>query len=192
MSTAENIKSLDDAGLVNRYKQTGNNRYVGELYERYTHLVYGVCMKYLENTEDSRDATLEIFEKLMEDLKRHDVANFKAWLYSVTKNHCMMKFRKDKMRVERRPELHEELSVVMEWKEDLHLNNGVEREEKLGKVEEAIRQLPKDQKNCIELFYLQDKTYQQIMKETGFDFRQVKSYIQNGKRNLKNLLDGQQ
>lgn len=176
--------------LVSAYKETGNNLFIGELYERYTHLVYGVCMKYLKNEDDSRDATIEIFEKLLTDLKRHEVQNFKSWLYSVAKNHCLMKFRKDKTLIENHPGLQEELTSVMEWDENLHPDNGVDKEDQLVRAEEAIRRLTSDQRLCIELFYLEEKSYQEIMQQTGFDFKQVKSFIQNGKRNLKNILSG--
>lgn len=188
MPIQENIKSLTDADLLVKYRQTENNLFVGELYARYMHLVYGVCMKYFENAEDSHDATIEIFEKLLEDLKNHEIDYFKGWLYSVAKNHCLMKFRKDKTRIENRPDLQEELVKVMEWDTNVHLDNGSPKEEQLITVEEAILQLSAEQRLCIELFYLQEKSYQQIMEQTGFDFRQVKSFIQNGKRNLKNLL----
>jgi len=179
---------LADAELISKYKQTSDNRLVGELYERYMHLVYGVCLKYLGNAEDSRDATIEIFEKLLEDLKKHDVEHFKSWLYSVAKNHFLMKLRKDKLRVENHPELQQELISVMEWDEYVHLSGVVSKEEKLENMEAAIQQLSYNQKQCIELFYLKDRSYQEIMSETGFDFGQVKSFIQNGKRNLKLIL----
>ncbi len=185
------IKSLDDHELVAQYRQTGNNVFVGELYERYTHLVYGVCMKYLEDREDSRDATVEIFVKLLDDLKKHEVENFRGWLYSVARNHCLMKFRKDKNRIENRPELQAELAVVMEWNENQHHNSDETGKQQILTMEEAIAQLPTEQKRCIELFYMQEKSYQQVMELTGFDFKQVKSYIQNGKRNLKNLINRQ-
>ncbi|MBA2422169.1 MAG: sigma-70 family RNA polymerase sigma factor [Chitinophagales bacterium] len=188
MSRITAYKMLADAELISKYKQTSDNRLVGELYERYMHLVYGVCLKYLGNAEDSRDATIEIFEKLLEDLKKHDVEHFKSWLYSVAKNHCLMKFRKDKLRVENHPELQQELISVMEWDENVHLIGVVSKEEKLENMEAAIQQLSYNQKQCIELFYLKDRSYQEIMSETGFDFGQVKSFIQNGKRNLKLIL----
>lgn len=191
LSINKHIKSLDDNDLVAKYRQTGDNVFVGELYERYTHLVYGVCMKYLENREDSRDATVEIFVKLLDDLKKHEVDNFKGWLYSVAKNHCLMKFRKDKNRIENRPELQAELAIVMEWDTNQHLLSEDAIQQQQLSVEEAITQLPPEQKLCIQLFYMQEKSYQQVMELTGFDFNQVKSYIQNGKRNLKNLINRQ-
>ena len=153
--------------------------------------MYGVCVKYLQSQEDSKDATIEIFEKLLEDLKKHEVENFKGWLYSVAKNHCLMKFRKDKSRVENRPDLQQDIATLMEWNAEMHLDNGEIREQELVKLEEAIKQLKDGQRICIELFFLQEKSYQQIMAETGYDFMQVKSFIQNGKRNLKLQLSGQ-
>ena len=185
------IKILNDAELISRYRETGENDFAGELYERYTHLVFGVCVKYLGNEEDARDATIEIFEKLLTDLKRHEVQNFKAWLYSVAKNHCLMKFRRDKTRIENRPELQEDLMTVMEWSTSPHLNNGTVDEADHEKVVEAIGQLNNEQRICIELFYLQEKSYDIISQETGFNYKQVKSYIQNGKRNLKIILNRQ-
>ena len=191
MSHSENIKKLNDEELLAQYRQTGSNTLIGELYERYSHLVYGVCMKYLENNEDSRDATIEIFEKLLDDLKKHEVTYFRGWLYSVAKNHCLMKFRKDKKRIENHPELQDDLVRIMEWEGNLHLDNGLQEKNEMVNVEEAILQLPAEQRTCIELFYLQEKSYQQIEEQTGFSFNQVKSFIQNGKRNLKNLLNRQ-
>ncbi len=185
------MQPLSDGELVAKYRLTGNNLFIGELYKRYLHLVYGVCMKYLENAEDSKDATEEIFIKLLDDLKKHEVAYFRGWLYQVAKNYCLMQFRKDRTRIEKRPELQEELVAFMEWDVDLHLDNEPGMEGQLLGVETAIRQLPPDQRTCIELFYLREQSYQQVMAATGFDFKQVKSFIQNGKRNLKNLISRQ-
>lgn len=191
LSLPENIQSLSDGELVSNYRLTGNNLFVGELFKRYLHLVYGVCMKYLENTEDSKDATEEIFIKLLVDLKKHEVAHFRGWLHQVAKNYCLMQFRKDKTRIEKRPELQEELVAFMEWDVNLHLDNEPNKEGQLLGVETAISQLPPDQRTCIELFYLKEQSYQQVMEATGFDFKQVKSFIQNGKRNLKNIINRQ-
>jgi RNA polymerase sigma factor (sigma-70 family) len=182
------IKSLSDKELVSKYRKTGEQSLAGELYLRYSYLVYGVCMKYLGNKDDSKDATIEIFEKLLHDLRVHEVDNVKGWLYTVAKNHCLMKFRKEKQRIENHPELYEELSAVMEWEGSVHLDSGIGEQEDLQSLAEAITKLNKPQQLCIDLFYLQEKSYQEIMKLTGFEFGQVKSYIQNGKRNLKTIL----
>jgi RNA polymerase sigma-70 factor (ECF subfamily) len=175
------IKKLTDLELIAKYRESDNNLYVGELYRRYTHLVYGVCYKYLGNHHDCHDATVEIFEQLLLKLKVHDVLNFKAWLHSVAKNHCLMKLRKGKNQVV----LTEDMNEVVESGQELHPSGVNDQEQKLRHLEEAVTRLNEEQRICIELFYLQQKSYQQIMKETGFDFRQVKSFIQNGKRNLK-------
>jgi RNA polymerase sigma-70 factor (ECF subfamily) len=52
-------------------------------------------------------------------------------------------------------------------------------------LEKCIETLGDEQKQCVKLFYLQEKCYKEITESTGFDMNKVKSYIQNGKRNLK-------
>ncbi|MCY7408687.1 MAG: sigma-70 family RNA polymerase sigma factor [Chitinophagales bacterium] len=187
MSDLKNIKQLSDPDLIALYKESGNNIIVGELFQRYTHLVFGVCMKYLRHEEDSRDATLEIFEKLLEDLKKHEVNNFKAWLHSVARNFCLMKLRKGKNHVE----LKDDFGEVVESAMLLHQIHEPDREEKLNELEDAISHLCNEQRNCVELFYLKEQSYQQIMEQTGLSFKEVKSFIQNGKRNLKITLTEQ-
>lgn len=140
-----------------------------------------MCYKYLGNYDDCHDATIEIFEQLLTKLREHEVSNFKSWLYSVAKNHCLMQLRKKKNNVV----LKEDMNEVMESRPDLHPPGVNDQEQQLRQLEEAVTRLNDEQRTCIELFYLKQKSYQEIMKETGFDFRQVKSFIQNGKRNLK-------
>jgi RNA polymerase sigma factor (sigma-70 family) len=178
------IKNLSDADLISLYKKSGNQSIIGELYERYTHLVFGVCLKYLKHHEDAKDASIEIFEQLLTKLKSHEVSNFKSWLYSVAKNHCLMQLRKGKNHVE----LHDDVSEIVESSSELHPSSVNEKEEQLVRLEEAVTQLNDDQRRCVEFFYLQELSYQQIMEKTGFNFKEVKSFIQNGKRNLKIVL----
>ena len=178
------IKNPSDAELISLYKKSGNQATVGELYERYTHLVFGVCLKYLKNHEDAKDSSIEIFEQLLTKLKSHEVLNFKSWLYSVAKNHCLMELRKGKNHVE----LHDDVSEVVEREDEMHPSSMNEKEEQLNQLEEAVTQLNDDQRRCVEFFYLNEFSYQQIMEKTGFTFKEVKSFIQNGKRNLKIIL----
>lgn len=179
------IKNLSDAELISLYKKSGTQSIIGELYERYTHLVFGVCLKYLKHHEDARDASVDIFEQLLTKLKSHEVSNFKSWLYTVSKNHCLMQLRKGKNHIE----LHDDVSEIVEIHTDLHLISVNEKEEQLSQLEEAITQLDDDQRRCVEFFYLHELSYHQIMEKTGFTFKEVKSFIQNGKRNLKIALD---
>lgn len=181
MAKFSEIKNFTDAELIFKYRESGNNIYVGELYQRYTHLVFGVCYKYLENYDDSHDATIEIFEELLTKLKQHEISNFKSWLYSVAKNFCLMKLRREKNYVE----LKEDMSEVVESRQEMHPISVNEKEQQLRQLEEAISHLNEEQRVCVELFFLKQMSYHDIMKQTGFDFRQVKSFIQNGKRNLK-------
>ena len=178
------LKNSSDEALVDLYRTSKSTEAFGQLYERYSHLVYGVCMKYLKDTDNAKDAAMQIFEKLISDLPRHDVQVFKAWLYRVAQNHCLMILRSNH---------HQTISVdifsenSVEFVDELHLT--VEKELQLTKMEDAMKDLNKEQRQCVEMFYLEKKTYIEIMQETGFNFMQVKSFIQNGKRNLKQKMN---
>ena len=181
-------KHLSDLDLVAAYKSTGDNSYVAEIYERYTHLVYGVCMKYFRDVDESKDAVMQIFEKLFTDLIKHEINQFKSWLHTVAKNHCLMQLRTRKSVFEKNEELKKDYPIVMENDFVLHLDNENDTETKLKHLDDGIKDLNDEQRICIELFYLQEKCYQEVAEMTGYTMNQVKSYIQNGKRNLKNFI----
>ncbi len=176
--------ALSDQQLLVKYQQTSDLEVLGQLYQRYMHLVYGVCLKYLKQPEDSKDAVMQIFEHLIEKVGGQEIDNFKSWLYVVSKNHCLMHLRKQS----RQREQQEKVSDFMETEYQLH-PNGETEELDLKKLRLALQELPEHQKICLELFYYDDKSYQDISEATGFDIKKVKSYIQNGKRRLKGLMD---
>lgn len=161
---------------------------LGILFKRYTHLVFGVSMKYLKDEDDSKDAVMQIFEKLVTDLKKHPVENFKSWLHTVTKNYCLMQLRSRKGKYfQPLPDTEESLEIV-ESAGSLHPDK-VELEEKLSLMEKGIQALNAEQRTCVELFYLKEMSYQQVAEQTGYSMLQVKSFIQNGKRNLRIFMD---
>lgn len=187
----EDITKLTDEELVHRYRNSHETSYIGELYQRYTHLVFGVCIKYLKKQAEAEDATMQIFEKLLTDLKRHHITVFKSWLHVVVKNHCMMEFRKDAMQNKNHTALKDKLGKVVENTEENHLLEAQEKEDKefiLTHLKEGLEELNEEQQTCIELFYIKSCSYQEISKITGFTLNEVKSYIQNGKRNLRNYI----
>ena len=146
------------------------------------HLVYGLCLKYLKNREDSQDAAMAIYEHTSGKLISTEVQHFKSWLYMVSKNHCLMELRK------KNPEVHAE--IFMESDHVVHLNDEkVALEKDLDALEDCIEQLKSEQRECVKLFFLEKKSYQQVNEETGIDLKKVKSHIQNGKRNLKMCLE---
>ncbi len=188
MKKITNIESWPDIEIVDQYRKSNNNDLVGILFKRYTRFVFLVCMKYLKDEEKSKDASMQIFESLFTGLLKHDIKNFKAWLYSVTKNYCLLQFRSDKHRSVFEEDLKKVVHDDVESGGFLYLHNENAKENKLRKLEDAIESLSKEQKICIELFYLKEKCYDEVAEITGYTFKQVKSYIQNGKRNLKNIL----
>jgi RNA polymerase sigma-70 factor (ECF subfamily) len=172
--------AITDSELVAAYRQNGDLQVLASLYQRYMELVYGVCLKYLPDTEQAKDAVMQVFEELVEKLKKHEVDNFKSWLYTVAKNHCLMQLRsqKNKKTVSLAPEL-------MQSGEELHLNGALQKEAEFKKLERCLQTLSAEQQQTVQLFYLQQKCYNEIVEETGLDWKKVRSLIQNGRRNLK-------
>ena len=168
-----------EADKLNAYKQTGNMDILADLYGPCMDSVYGVCMKYLENAEDAQDAVINIFEELIEKVKKYEIENFRGWLYQLSRNHCLMKLRKEKTR----PRVVE--LPVMHFAEEQHLDSVLEKEDKLNLLEDCLQQLNDEQRQAVSLFYLEDKCYREIEETTGLDPNKVRSFIQNGRRNLK-------
>jgi RNA polymerase sigma-70 factor (ECF subfamily) len=181
----EKNKHITDQQLLDNYYNRHDNEALGILLERYTLLLLGVCMKYLKNEEEARDAVQQIFLKAITELRKYRVDYFKSWIYMVAKNHCLMKLRDNHGK--NPVELTER---YMEAREEMIDDSGF-REQDLtyDLMAEALQQLHLEQQQCVTLFYLQKKSYQEISQQTGFTMMQVKSYIQNGKRNLKLLIE---
>ncbi|HEX3934545.1 MAG TPA: sigma-70 family RNA polymerase sigma factor, partial [Puia sp.] len=170
----------DDQTLIAAYRSSSDLKIVAQLYQCYLDLLYGVCLKYLGEPETAKDAVMDIFEELVQKLLKHDVAQFKGWLYTLAKNHCLMKLRSTgKTRVQPfDPDL-------MQTADDLHLKDKLEQEEQFDQLSACIEALPPDQRTVIRQFYLQNKCYKEIETATGMEWNKVRSHIQNGRRNLK-------
>jgi RNA polymerase sigma-70 factor (ECF subfamily) len=174
------ISSVEsDTDLVKKYKSEGDINVLAELYGRYMELVYGVCLKYFKEPEEAKDAVINVFEELITKLRKYDVTNFKSWLYQLTKNHCLMKIRSDKSK----PMVVD--VDIMHLVENNHPDNITEKETQLNGMENCIEQLPAEQKEAIQLFYLEEKCYKEIAELTQTDINKVRSFIQNGRRNLR-------
>lgn len=174
-----------DAEFLAQYRALGNLEDLSFLYGKYMEMVFAVCYKYLENEEESKDAVMHIFEHLVTKLKTQEIENFRSWLHSVAKNHCLMHLRAQKSKISRFSSLQ-----IVESEEEEHLYNDVfEIESHLEHLNDCLDKLNIEQKTCVDLFYLQEKCYQEISEQSGYELNKVKSYIQNGKRNLKNCLE---
>jgi RNA polymerase sigma factor (sigma-70 family) len=183
--STSNYSQLTDNELVQQYKTSADKQFVGELYKRYTHLVLGMCIYYFKDRDVAKDIVLQIFEKLFEELKKREVENFKGWLTFVVRNHCISELRKMQTQLNRDLEYQYEVKL-----QSIEVDKDVveEEEQKLEQLEKALDTLNPFQKKCIELFYLKNMSYIQIVELTGYSVNEVKSYIQNGKRNLKMIM----
>ncbi len=182
---ADKYQNTTDQELLEQFYADHDNEWLGILLQRYTLLLLGVSMKYLKNEEEAKDSVQQIFLKVIQELQKYKVEYFKSWLYMVAKNHCLMKLREKQGKIT--AEITERLSIKPEDETDLQAL--VDNDHTLELMELALKELNPEQQQCVTLFYLQKKSYQEVSDETGFSMLQVKSYIQNGKRNLKILIE---
>jgi len=169
-----------DDELLRQFILTSNQELLGQLYLRYIPLIYGLCLKYLQQIEDAKDAVSNIYEELNAKIRNYQIENFKAWLYSLTTNYCLQILRKEKNR------FFEEITIQnMESDEFEHLIDVNEDKEKEDALNDCLETLSEEQRLCIVRFYFDNFSYADIVEKTGFELNKVKSYIQNGKRNLK-------
>jgi len=173
---------ITDKELLEHFYASHDNKWLGILLQRYTLLLLGVCMKYLKNEEEAKDCVQQVFLKAITELHKYKVEYFKSWIYMVARNHCLMRLRhmgKKTVGIDEK---------LIEAKEDIKASSHIEKENLLKAMGESLSELSKEQKDCVTLFYLEKKTYHEVADKTGFTIMQVKSYIQNGKRNMKLLL----
>ena len=182
------INAAEDSALLLQYRQTGDLVFIGELYKRYAKQILSACVYYFNDKDDAKDHVMQIFDKLIVELKSREVDNFKGWLSFVVRNYCISVIRKQKTDKKRLNDYQEHEYTMQSEETELALEKikDAELNEKL--LKESLNDLKEGQRKCIDLFYLQNKSYQQIESITGYSSLEVKSYIQNGKRNLKLLI----
>lgn len=183
-------KPTTDAEYISAYRATGDLAVLGELYERHMELVYAVCYNYLRDEDEAKDAVMHLFEQLVTDLRKHDVQQFQPWLHSVARNHCLMLLRKSQTH----PKAVQITGATDNDTDDYRMaslstdetdNQLLDLEEDLSRMETCLQTLPYEQRTCLTLFYLDQKSYVDVAELTGYDLKQVKSYLQNGRRMLK-------
>jgi RNA polymerase sigma-70 factor (ECF subfamily) len=186
----KNSRRRSDEELLAEFKSTGDLEVLGELYSRYLHLVNGVCLKYLKEREESKDAVMQIFEKLMIEIPRHNIENFRSWLHVVTKNYCLMQLRSVRSEKEKFAEWSNDSEFFMETDTDLHpLDEDGDLKKVDSALEDCIERLKEEQRKCIRQFYFENRCYNEIAVNLGINEKKVKSHLQNGKRNLKICLE---
>lgn len=177
--------SLDDENLLLEYRKGGNLEIISKLFMRYTSLVYGVCFKYFPDREMARDAVMSIYEEIIFKAKNPEIKNFRPWLFVLSRNFCLMQLRKEK-KISTEP-----LTDFMEFEENSHPEIE-DLESSLKNLEICKERLGIEQRMSIDLFFEQKLCYNEISQTTGYSLKEVKSYIQNGKRNLKLCIENLQ
>ncbi len=181
-----NWQTEADEDLVKHYASTGNMQVLGILFKRHSLLCFTVCMKYLKDEMAAEDAVMQVFEKLLTDLRKHEVQNFRSWLHSVCRNHCLMQLRKPQLFAALQTDIEENEEIFVESASFVHLTDDKQvLEDKLQTMEQVLTELNAAQASCLRLFYLEGKSYEDICTQLGLTLNEVKSHLQNGKRNLK-------
>jgi len=174
---------ITDKELLEHFYDSYDNKWLGILLQRYTLLLFGVCMKYMKDEDEAKDCVQQVFLKAITELQKYKVEYFKSWIYMVARNHCLMRLRSFGKKT---VDLSEKIIAP---EEEIKINAHLEKEKLLEAMSASLSELNEEQKLCLTLFYLDKKSYTEVAERTGFSIMQVKSYIQNGKRNLKLLLD---
>lgn len=176
-----------DRELLDRFRRTENSEYLGHLYQRYMELTYGICLKYLGDEGKAEDAVMTVFESLLVKVPKNDIKNFKNWLYTFVRNHCLMQLRREKPQKNISFE-----SEFMQFEESWHLLDEYSENGHLRHLEDCMRDLSPQQKSCIKLFYYKGKSYKEIADMKCHEVGKIRSYIQNGRRNLRICLETKQ
>jgi len=180
----KSIKEADDEQLFLEVKRTGQQEMLATLFLLYSDLLYGVCLKYLEDAEEAKDAVMNIYQELLRKVPLHEIQHFKSWVYVLTKNFCLMQLRKTKKNIT------VNLDQQAVQSEDFsHLDDVMDQEETFNRLEDCMNKLSGDQEKTIRMFYYENKCYNEITENTGLDWNKVRSLIQNGRRNLKNCME---
>lgn len=177
------VHKLSDEEIISLYKEKKWNSCIDELYQRYSHMVFGVCLKYVKQTENAEDLTLSLFASLTDKLLHHQVQHFKSWLYVSARNSSLMFLRANKMNTELKDD-----DVLYDDSEQ-RLDEKLEKDELIESLIMVFEGLKQEQRICVQLFYLQKKSYEEVAKITNYSIKEVKSHLQNGRRNLKLLLE---
>ena len=154
---------------------------MSDFFVLYREDVLGLCYYYTRDVELSKDLTMDTFETYLKRGKKGPVINdIKSYLLGIARNLCMAHFKKSK----RTQSIEESVLQFMEY-EDENAPNG---EEVIDRLMMSMCKLTTDQRRCVELFFIKGCSYNQISKKLNFSYNEVKSFIQNGKRNLKKLM----
>lgn len=183
MKNKHKIAAISNDDLLQLFIEGGDIAYFGELYRRYIPLLYGLCLKYLNDKEAAHDAVMDIYSNLPEKVIHYEIKNFNSWLYSVAKNHCLQVQRKDKQTIFVKIE-----DAYVENEDFFTQIDKAQTQEEISALEYCITTLNEEQQKSIQLFFYEEKSYLDIVEITGFELSKVKSYIQNGKRNLKTCI----
>ena len=158
---------------------------IRDLFKAYTKDIFGVAYYILKDQQAAKDIIMDVFEVLLKQDSLAKIQNKKAWLLGTSRNLSLKKFNKQ-IKTQYGLEHKNIIEQIVEKddQEELIIKNANEEA-----MLEQLALLKPLQSKCITLYYLKGLSYQQIAKKENISMNDVKSNIQNGKRNLKIKLE---
>lgn len=170
------IRDRSETELVTELLARRDGRIFEELYRRSRRKIFGVCFNLLGEAAAAEDACHDAYIRAWEKLDSLRGSDFTAWVRRIAANRCY-----DELRRRRPDELDENHP---EPATDHRIDRSVIARQELDRAIDVIASLEEHQRRVFLLRHIDHHSYEEISEATGFDAKQVKSYLQNARRNF--------
>ncbi len=168
-----------DFELLDRFRRHGDRAAFERIVARHRPWLHRVCARLLRSDEAARDATQDVFARVLNRLDTFRGDNFPGWLKAIAVNCCLNTIDRDKRWAPLEAAGEAPAADLGPELQLLRLEEGV-------RARHLIARLPERQKIVFCLKYIDDCSYQEIERLTGFSNKEVKSFLQNARRNFEN------
>ncbi|MBF0505129.1 MAG: RNA polymerase sigma factor [Candidatus Omnitrophica bacterium] len=151
-----------------------------EVYKTTSSFVYNVALRIVNNQEDAKEVTQEVFIIIYNKLKNFRFESaFKTWVYRITANYAI-NFAKKNSRIKTAP-FDEALGEgAVENEAEAH----IEEEHQSQAVENLLKEINPDQRACVVLRNIEGLSYQEIAKALNININTVRSRLKRAREKL--------
>ncbi|HTR41184.1 MAG TPA: sigma-70 family RNA polymerase sigma factor [Pseudomonadales bacterium] len=182
-----------DAALMLRVKR-GDRAAFAELVDKYKQPVINFVYRSLRDESEAEDLAQNVFLQVYKSRSRYkQTAKFSTWLFTIARNLCLNELRRrSRHPAESLEETHadneDQPAKQYEDKSQLAAHEEALHGELADKIEEALSELPENQRSAILLCRQDDLSYEQIAKILRCSLSATKSLIHRGRETLKEKL----
>ena len=173
------VNRRDESSLLLKYLKTNDLSYLLELYRPYMHLVYGLAFKYVKDPKQSQEIVYCIFKKLIKDIKRQEVRVFGNWLYNLSLDFCKQWRDRGRTESDQIVALGGSTQTPVEFYDD---KDDDSFEEEISSMEDEVMRIKSQQEKCSQLFFKEQRCFQEIADITGWEVSEIKYHVKNAKR----------